>query len=317
MMTLRFHRWLSLTLLMVALWSPTVTGQEEKNVVSPTTVDGVESRADDTNGNSVAVTEEDDVQYVQFNVQIDADTTDSFVVQVHPSWAPIGAARFLALVDSSFFDDVRFFRVIDGFVAQFGISGDPQVTAEWDRAYLEDDPVVASNVRGTLSYASAGSGTRTTQIFANLNDNTFLDNGGFAPFAQISEEDMSVVDQLYEGYGEGAPDGPGPSQGLVASQGNAYLDADFPLLSSIISVERIQAPPKAEDENGSTSTGTSTTLPIEDDSDSDTEGESENFEPTAVAPNDPNAGSSSVDRTFAKSKLLMLSVAVLLGQQIL
>mmetsp|Transcript_5288 Transcript_5288/g.15250 ORF Transcript_5288/g.15250 Transcript_5288/m.15250 type:complete len:234 (-) Transcript_5288:139-840(-) len=172
-----------------------------------------------------------------FRVKIDVENLDgggdgSFVLDVFPSWAPRGAARFEELVNASFFDGVRFFRVIDGFMAQFGISGDPAVSAEWRDKTLEDDAVLKRNSRGTLSYATAGPNTRTTQVFVNFKDNTFLDGQGFAPFARVSSG-MDVVDRLYAGYGEGAPSGKGPSQGAIESQGNAYLDAEFPRLSRI------------------------------------------------------------------------------------
>jgi len=158
-----------------------------------------------------------------------------FVVEVHPEWAPKGAKRFAELVKEKFFDNVRFFRVIDGFMAQFGISGDPEVAATWREKKITDDKTNAKNKRSRLTFATAGPNTRTTQIFINFNDNQFLDNQGFAPFAEVVEG-MDIVDKLYSGYGEGAPNGNGPDQGEVQSKGNAYLQDKFPKLSFIKSV---------------------------------------------------------------------------------
>lgn len=170
---------------------------------------------------------------VRFEVTLAAGEKASFEATVKPEWAPLGAARLQELVRSSFFTEARFFRVISGFMAQFGISGSPEVAAKWREASLKDDPVVGSNTRGTMSFAMAGPNTRTTQLFINFVDNTNLDGSGFAPIAAVSEEGMKVVDRLYSVYGEGAPSGNGPDQGRIQEQGNAYLKKDFPNLSYI------------------------------------------------------------------------------------
>jgi peptidyl-prolyl cis-trans isomerase A (cyclophilin A) len=163
----------------------------------------------------------------------DFDTSKGpIVITVHRDWAPIGADRFYNLVKNGFFDDVRFFRVLDGFMAQFGIHGDPAIQAAWTTARLKDDPVKQSNKRGYVTYATAGPGTRTTQLFINYGDNGSLDKQGFAPFGEVTTG-MSVVDKLYNGYGEGQPGGNGPSQGALTSQGNAYLAKNFPKLDYI------------------------------------------------------------------------------------
>jgi len=168
-----------------------------------------------------------------FNVaNLDGGGSGSFTVLVHPDWAPIGTQRFTELVQDDFFKEVRFFRAIDHFMAQFGISGDPAVAAKWRSKDIKDDKVKTSNKRGRLTFATAGPNTRTTQIFINFKDNTFLDGQGFAPFAEIVEG-MDVVDKLYKGYGEGYPQGQGPDQGKIQSEGNAYLEKDFPKLSYI------------------------------------------------------------------------------------
>jgi peptidyl-prolyl cis-trans isomerase A (cyclophilin A) len=156
----------------------------------------------------------------------------SFVIEVHRDWAPNGADRFYNLVKNGFFDDARFFRVISGFMVQFGISGDPKVSAVWQDANIKDDPTKQSNQRGFVTFATAGPNTRTTQVFINFADNAALDAQGFAPFGQVISG-MDVVDALYSGYGEGAPSGAGPAQGRVQSQGNAYLAKDFPKLDLI------------------------------------------------------------------------------------
>jgi peptidyl-prolyl cis-trans isomerase A (cyclophilin A) len=156
----------------------------------------------------------------------------TFVIEGHRDWAPLGADRFYNLVKSGFFDGVRFFRVISGFMAQFGIHGDPQVSVAWRTQQIPDDPVVQSNRRSTVSFATAGPGTRTTQIFINYRDNTRLDGMGFAPFGQVVEG-MDVVDRLYAGYGEGAPGGLGPDQSRIEAEGNAYLGREFPKLDEV------------------------------------------------------------------------------------
>jgi peptidyl-prolyl cis-trans isomerase A (cyclophilin A) len=155
-----------------------------------------------------------------------------FVVEVHRDWAPRGADRFYNLVKNGFYDNARFFRVIEGFMVQFGINGDPSVAAAWRDADIKDDPVKQSNGRGTITFATAGPNTRTTQVFINFGDNAGLDGQGFSPFGKVVSG-MEVVDQLYGGYGEGAPNGNGPDQGRIQSQGNAYLEQDFPKLDFI------------------------------------------------------------------------------------
>jgi len=154
------------------------------------------------------------------------------VIEVHRDWAPLGADRFYNLVRSGYFDGVRFFRVVPGFMAQFGIHGDPQVAAAWRDATIPDDPVRQPNARGTVSFATAGPGTRTTQLFINYGDNNRLDGMGFSPFGRVVEG-MDVVDRLYGGYGEGAPRGRGPDQSTIQSQGNAYLERAFPELDYV------------------------------------------------------------------------------------
>ena len=156
----------------------------------------------------------------------------TFVIQVNRDWAPHGADRFYNLVKAGFYNDARFFRVIDGFMVQFGISGNPDVSAAWSNANIPDDPVRESNARGTVTFATAGPNTRTTQVFINFNNNAGLNSQGFAPFGKVISG-MDVVDSLYKGYGEGAPRGNGPNQALIKAQGNAYLVTQFPKLDYI------------------------------------------------------------------------------------
>lgn len=170
-------------------------------------------------------------------------TKGDFVITVTRDWAPLGADRFYNLVRHHFYDNTSFFRVLRGFVVQWGISAYPPVTAAWDHASIKDDPVVQSNLRGYVTYAKSGEpDTRTTEVFINLVDNKRLDTvGGFAPFGQVTEG-MDVVDALYSGYGEGAPDGNGPAQDKIESLGKSYLDKGFPQLDSIKTTELILPP---------------------------------------------------------------------------
>jgi peptidyl-prolyl cis-trans isomerase A (cyclophilin A) len=157
----------------------------------------------------------------------------SFVVEVHRDWAPLGADRFYNLVKNGFYDNCRFFRVISGFMVQFGINGDPALSAVWRGAQIGVDPVKESNLRGYITYAMAGPPTtRTTQVFINFADNAGLDRSGFTPFGKITSG-MEVVDKLYAAYGEGAPNGGGPDQGRIQMEGNTYLMKEFPKLDYI------------------------------------------------------------------------------------
>lgn len=157
----------------------------------------------------------------------------SFVVDVTRAWAPQGADRFYNLVKNGYYDGCRFFRVVQGFMVQFGINGDPALNTAWRTARIPDDKVTQSNKRGMVTFATSGPNSRTTQVFINFADrNAFLDPRGFAPFGKVIEG-MDVVDQLYAGYGEGAPSGRGPDQGRIQMEGNAYLGKDFPELDFV------------------------------------------------------------------------------------
>ncbi|MBK8647835.1 MAG: peptidylprolyl isomerase [Gemmatimonadetes bacterium] len=153
-------------------------------------------------------------------------------LMLHRDWAPRGADRIHGLVRHRAYDGVRFFRAVPNFVVQFGLSGDPAISAALKDRRIADDSVRRSNVRGTLSFAAAGPNTRTAQLFINLKDNQRLDRLGFAVGGQVVAG-MEVVDALYTGYGEGAPRGQGPTQDRIAKEGEAYLAADFPRLDQI------------------------------------------------------------------------------------
>ena len=157
-------------------------------------------------------------------------TKGTFVVSVHRAWAPRGADRFYNLVKAGFYNGNEFFRVVEGFVVQFGISGDPKVSSAWQNANIRDDPVKTSNTVGTLTFADAGPNTRTTQLFINLaNNGPSLDSQGFAPFGKVTKG-LAVVKKLYGGYGEA----PSNAQPQIASQGNTFLKKRFPKLDSIL-----------------------------------------------------------------------------------
>lgn len=173
----------------------------------------------------------------QYSVELDT-TKGAIVIEVNREWSPHGANRFYELVQGGYYTDVAFFRVIGGFMAQVGISGDPALNAQWREKRIPDDPVKASNTRGTVTFATSGPDSRTTQFFINFGDNSRLDGMGFAPFGKV--KDMAPVEALYDGYGEGAPRGRGPSQALIQSQGNAYLKEKFPKLDYIKSARILE-----------------------------------------------------------------------------
>lgn len=164
------------------------------------------------------------------------------VLEVHPSASPLGAAQFKAAIEDGVFDGARFFRVIDGFMAQFGIAGDPAKAAIWDQKNIKDEPRKQTNVRRTLTYAkSSMPNSRSTQLFINYKDNSFLDADGFAPFAEVISG-MEAVDKLYSGYGDGFPEGRGPAQDRVQAEGNAFLEKNYPELDYIIKATVITEP---------------------------------------------------------------------------
>ncbi len=169
----------------------------------------------------------------EFSVRLET-SAGPVVIQVTRDWAPLGADRFYNLVSNGFYDGQRFFRVMPGFVVQWGLSGNPALNQVWHRAHILDDPVKQSNTRGRITYAKTNQpNTRTTQLFINLGDNANLDGMGFAPFGEVVEG-MEVVDAINAEYGQQ------PSQGQIHGRGNAYLEENFPNLDYIAKAEIIE-----------------------------------------------------------------------------
>jgi cyclophilin family peptidyl-prolyl cis-trans isomerase len=169
----------------------------------------------------------------RFTVVIET-TKGTFALDIERALAPRGVDRFHALVRGGYFDDSRFFRVVPGFIAQFGIAGDPAVAQAWKDRAFPDDSVKASNVRGTIAFAMTGPNTRTTQLFVSLADNSRLDAQGFSPLGRVVEG-MDVVDRIYGGYGENAGGGMRAGrQARMMAEGNEHLDRDYPMLDRLI-----------------------------------------------------------------------------------
>lgn len=160
-----------------------------------------------------------------------------FTIEVVRAWAPIGADRFYNLARHGYYDDARMHRVVPGFITQWGVAGDPEITAVWYDRGMPDDSVVASNVRGSIAFAFTDPGTRSTQVYINMVDNTRLDSTGFAPFGRVISGMGSVVDSIYSGYGEDSGGGVRRgNQAALVEGGNEYLDAEYPELDRIIRV---------------------------------------------------------------------------------
>jgi peptidyl-prolyl cis-trans isomerase A (cyclophilin A) len=164
-------------------------------------------------------------------------TRGEFTLQVTRAWSPLGADRFYNLVKAHFYDNTAFFRVVPGFVVQFGISDRPAVSAAWKHTEIADDPVSQTNKRGAITFATAGPNTRTTQVFINLKDNPRLDGMGFSPFGVVEGNGMNVVEMMYEGYGDNA----GPDQDQAEKQGAPYLKKGWPKLDYIISASVVDS----------------------------------------------------------------------------
>jgi peptidyl-prolyl cis-trans isomerase A (cyclophilin A) len=168
-------------------------------------------------------------------------TRGEFTVAVTRAWAPLGVDRFYNLVKHHFYDNASIFRVVPNFVAQFGISAYPAVTAAWRPSDIKDDPVTQSNKRGYITFATSGPNTRTTQVFINFKDNSRLDGMGFAPFGIVEGDGMKVVDMFYDQYGDNA----GPDQGKIETQGKPYVDKGWPKLDTIKSATLLTTAPAA------------------------------------------------------------------------
>ncbi len=167
-------------------------------------------------------------------------TVGSLVIEIHREWAPHGADRFFNLVKIGYYNDVAFYRVLPGFMAQAGMNGDPKVSAAWLNSYIPADELRQSNTKGRVSYAMGGDpGSRSAQFFINYGDNSYLDEMGFAPFGEVVEG-FETVQALYSDYGEGAPKGNGPNQTKLYRGGNAYLKGGFPKLDYIVSAVLVE-----------------------------------------------------------------------------
>ena len=149
------------------------------------------------------------------------------LIEVHPEWAPRGAKRFRELVEAGYYDECRFFRVLEGFMAQVGMNGDPAINGQWDQRSIRDDPVIQSNKPGYVTFATSGPDKRSTQFFINTADNSSLDRRGFSPFGKVIEG-QEFVEALYNRYGEQ------PQQDRISRKGNAYLKSEFPQLDYIV-----------------------------------------------------------------------------------
>eukprot|EP01060_Flectonema_neradi_P028689 TRINITY_DN385_c1_g2_i2.p1 TRINITY_DN385_c1_g2~~TRINITY_DN385_c1_g2_i2.p1 ORF type:complete len:198 (+),score=47.22 TRINITY_DN385_c1_g2_i2:60-653(+) len=169
-----------------------------------------------------------DTWKVKFDVVIEEGIEGSFVVEVHPDWAPLGAEQFKKIIDEKIYDEARFFRVVPNFVVQWGIPADPAIAAQWQQKRIQDDPQnpAISNKRGFLTFAKSGPNTRTSQLFINFKDNSNLDSMGFPPFGEVVSG-MEIVDRINSEYGQQ------PNQGSIQSEGNGYLIPKFPRLSYI------------------------------------------------------------------------------------
>lgn len=217
-----------------------VLGNLRRAVVGTVTLASFRSKLQPVNAEEILSSQGRVVQLEIANLEGEEGNTGVVKIKLQPEWAPRGVKRFEELTEQRFFDQCRIFRVLPGFVSQFGINGDPNVQSKWRSNSIPDDPVKVSNSRGTVVFATAGPNTRTSQIFFNTRDqgNGFLDKQGFSPFGQVIEG-MDVVDKFYAGYGEGAPSGKGPNQGLIQAKGNSYLESSFPKLSYIKSAKFI------------------------------------------------------------------------------
>ncbi len=168
----------------------------------------------------------------QYKVRLQT-TKGDVVILVHRDWSPLGADHFYELTKMGFYNDTRFFRALKGFIVQWGINGDPKINKDWSEIPIKDDPPKVSNKIGTVVFAMAGPNSRTTQVFINLGDNSgSLDPQGFTPFGEVIQG-MENVQNFYMEYGEGAPQGGGPSQAAIADIGTPYLEEHFPKLDYI------------------------------------------------------------------------------------
>ena len=210
-----------------------IEAEAKKNAPAPKPVEAVVAPPLPADINPALLDPSKAVETAPASFKVRFTTTEGdIVIEVTRAWAPKGADRIFNLVKIGYFNDIAFFRAIEGFMIQFGIHGHPQISAAWKMANIEDDPVTQSNTLGMVTFATAGPNTRTTQFFINVGDNNRLDGMGFAPFGKVVEG-MDIVGKLHTGYGEGAPRGRGPDQGRIQTEGNGYLQGGFPELDYI------------------------------------------------------------------------------------
>ena len=171
-------------------------------------------------------------------------TKGDVVILVHRDWAPRGADRFYELSKTGFYDGDRFFRALRGFVVQFGLNGDAKVNKRWSEIPIKDDPPKVSNKMGTVTFATSGPDSRSTQVFINIGDNSRLDDQGFTPFGEVTQG-MENIQNFYMNYGEGPPSGTGPDQAAIADIGNPYLEEHFPKLDYIKTARILPSTPPA------------------------------------------------------------------------
>jgi peptidyl-prolyl cis-trans isomerase A (cyclophilin A) len=247
-------RWVTVACLAAAAWgckkqstSPGPVEADDAEIAEPATTAEGDGQPEASPGDTPAESAPDEPAPAQeasagesentFAVKLDT-TKGEIIIDVHPDWAPLGAERFRELVAAGFYNDVAFFRVMEGFMAQAGISGKPALNKKWGNKPIKDEPARAHNTRGMVTFAMAGPNSRTTQFFINFVDNTQLDAMGFAPFGEV--RDMTVADAIYAGYGDGPPSGKGPNQQRIKQQGNKYLKKKFPELDYIRSATLIE-----------------------------------------------------------------------------
>lgn len=206
----------------VADSSDSQAGSEASIPVSDSNTQEVAFQSDSTS------TEKQAVYKVKFET-----TKGDVVIEVHPEWAPLGAAQFKKAIEAGVYNDAKFFRVVKGFMVQFGIPADPALAAKWRSNRINDDKVTQSNQKGYITFATSGPNSRTSQVFINYGDNKFLDSQGFAPFGKVVEG-MEIVEAINAEYGER------PDQGRIQSQGNAYLTKEFPKIDGIVKATVIE-----------------------------------------------------------------------------